>query len=359
LDGREHLKRRRLLNALLENVSWLKNDVLTPAIERNLIEVASRKDADGISRFDLVHFNMRVMQQMAAAIVGIDAALTADGVDDLVAQIRAFEKQSKLELVFPYEVDSVLPRALAARRAIFERYYRPAVERRERLLRSVKDGTLEENDLPRDLITLLLLHEESDGIDRDTAFREALLMLTAGTTTTALAATWTVHELLGWRDEHPGADEKLLDQDFLLSAFHEALRLRTGGVGVNLRRATEDFTLKDGTEVNEDDFVLIKKAAANRDAALFDDPDSFDPLRSLPPGVNGYGLSFGHGPHKCYGMPMVIGTKSTEGMAVLLLERLFRAGIVRDETRIATKSAAATQIFDQFEEYPVALTVTV
>jgi cytochrome P450 len=354
LDGKAHLRRRRLLNRLLENSEWLKEHVLVPAVDRNLAELFDNADPDGVTRADLPSFNMRAAQQMAAAVVGLDRAETREGVDELLSLVQKLGKsEAKLELIIEYDIDSVLPRALAARQRIYDHFYAPALELRQERVARYRAGELGDDGLPLDEITLLLLHADEFEIDPDTAFRETLLMLTAGTMTTALGTTWAIHELLDWFDANPEQRHLAGDPDFLQRAFNESLRLHPG-LGANLRRAAEDTVLEPATPVHRDDFVLLYKQAANRDTAIFGpNADEFDPFRELPDGVQPYGLSFGNGPHKCLGMPLVIGTKTSDGIALRLLTRLFAAGIRRDPERPPTKFGADHPTYDQWKTYPV------
>ncbi|MEV4056270.1 cytochrome P450 [Amycolatopsis sp. NPDC049688] len=75
----------------------------------------------------------------------------------------------------------------------------------------------------------------------------------------------------------------------------EILRLTaTSGTGL-LRYAHEDVEIG-GVRIMRGDAVLISSDAANRDAAVFADPDGFDPDRT--PNVH---LAFGTGAHVCIG----------------------------------------------------------
>ena len=51
-----------------------------------------------------------------------------------------------------------------------------------------------------------------------------------------------------------------------------------------------------GVRIGAGDKVVVSFTSANRDEAVFDDPDRFDVRRSPNPH-----LSFGHGPHFCLG----------------------------------------------------------
>jgi len=61
------------------------------------------------------------------------------------------------------------------------------------------------------------------------------------------------------------------------------------------RTATTDVELA-GVPVRAGDKVVVSFTSANRDPAVFADPDAFDVRRSPNPH-----LTFGHGPHFCLG----------------------------------------------------------
>jgi cytochrome P450 len=78
-------------------------------------------------------------------------------------------------------------------------------------------------------------------------------------------------------------------------AVEESLRLEPAAAMVD-RYATRDGPLG-GTLVGRGDQVTVSITGANRDPALFGDPDVYDPSR-----VNaGKHLAFAHGPHFCVG----------------------------------------------------------
>lgn len=85
------------------------------------------------------------------------------------------------------------------------------------------------------------------------------------------------------------------DRSLLGRAIEESLRLEPAAASVD-RYATEDVVL-DGARIGEGDLVTVSLAGANRDPAVFDDPDAFDLYRHNA----GRHLSFAHGPHFCIG----------------------------------------------------------
>ncbi|MGH2725728.1 MAG: cytochrome P450, partial [Actinomycetota bacterium] len=65
------------------------------------------------------------------------------------------------------------------------------------------------------------------------------------------------------------------------------------------RRARSDTTL-DGDGIADGETVLVHLGAANRDPAVFDDPDRFDVDRDAAHAH----IGFGYGPHTCVGAPL-------------------------------------------------------
>ncbi|MBO4209033.1 cytochrome P450 [Micromonospora echinofusca] len=84
------------------------------------------------------------------------------------------------------------------------------------------------------------------------------------------------------------------DPDLALDCCHEILRCESP-VQFLTRQAPRDTELA-GVPVGRDQVVLLMVGAANRDPAVFADPDRFDPTRQGPPS-----LAFGAGAHFCLG----------------------------------------------------------
>ncbi|MGY1710782.1 cytochrome P450 [Geodermatophilus sp. SYSU D00758] len=95
--------------------------------------------------------------------------------------------------------------------------------------------------------------------------------------------------------EHPEALAAVrADPSLLPGAVEEMLRWWTP-VMVFRRTATRDTELG-GARVRAGDKVVVSFTSANRDEAVFADPDAFDVRRAPNPQ-----LAFGHGPHFCLG----------------------------------------------------------
>jgi len=80
------------------------------------------------------------------------------------------------------------------------------------------------------------------------------------------------------------------------AAIEESLRLEPAAAVID-RYATRDVQLG-GVQIGERDLVTISLAGANRDPAIFSDPDRFDVTRDN----TRLHVTFAQGPHVCIGM---------------------------------------------------------
>ncbi|TDE30087.1 cytochrome P450 [Actinomadura sp. 6K520] len=119
----------------------------------------------------------------------------------------------------------------------------------------------------------------------------AVLMFGGIDTTEGMIANAVLH-LLG----HPGQLRLVLDdRELLPAAIEESLRLEPSASVVD-RYATRDTALG-GAPVRAGDLVRVSIAGANRDPAVFPDPDRYDVRRANA----AEHLAFAHGPHFCFG----------------------------------------------------------
>ncbi|MGB3440342.1 MAG: cytochrome P450 [Actinophytocola sp.] len=119
----------------------------------------------------------------------------------------------------------------------------------------------------------------------------AVLMFGGIDTTEGMIANLVLHLL-----SHPAAlAEVRADRTLLPNAIEESMRVEPAASVVD-RYATRDVTLA-GTRIAKGDLVRVSIAGANRDPAVFPDPDTFD-LRRTNARTN---LAFALGPHFCLG----------------------------------------------------------
>jgi len=121
-----------------------------------------------------------------------------------------------------------------------------------------------------------------------------LLLFNAGTDTTRGLLCYGLDLLL----QHPESAQRLRAEPALLeSAIEEMLRYESPLLQVR-RTATRDVELA-GAQIKEGDKVVVFFPSANREAAVFPDPDRFDIART----PNDH-IAFGFGAHHCLGAPL-------------------------------------------------------
>jgi len=152
-------------------------------------------------------------------------------------------------------------------------------------LREVIDG-----DDPE---SLLAVAARGSALSDDQIVSNAAVLLFGGIETTeGMIANAALHLL-----ERPAqlalahADPRALDR-----AIEESLRLEPAAAVID-RYAAADASL-DGATIRRGELVRISIAAANRDPAVFDDPDQFDLTRTNARRH----LAFAQGPHVCVGV---------------------------------------------------------
>ncbi|SDY74670.1 Cytochrome P450 [Saccharopolyspora shandongensis] len=143
------------------------------------------------------------------------------------------------------------------------------------------------------LSALIAARDEHDKLSEDELVRLAAGILVAGHETTATQIPNFVYVLL----THPEQLAELrADLDVVPQAVEELMRYVPLGVGAGFPRyATEDVELG-GVLVRAGEPVMVSSSAANRDEAVFNDPEQLDLTRR-----EATHLGFGHGPHHCLG----------------------------------------------------------
>jgi cytochrome P450 len=150
---------------------------------------------------------------------------------------------------------------------------------------------------PTDDLTSYLLHtsEGGDSLSHEEFLAMVFLLLVAGHETTVNLIGNGVVELASHPDEY---SKLLADPDLISPAIEEILRFHGPVETATLRWVYEPQTIGD-TEVAAGDLVIAVLMAANRDRAVFEDPDRFDIGRNPKSHV-----AFGSGIHHCLGAPL-------------------------------------------------------
>ena len=161
-----------------------------------------------------------------------------------------------------------------------------------------------------DVVSTLLAADDAEGGITDDEFETMFfLFAVAGNETLRNGIPGGLWTLLG----HPDQLAKLLaDPSLLPGAIEEMLRFMPPVVHFR-RTATRDVELG-GRDVQAGDKVVVFHVGANRDPAVFDNPDRFDIERSPNDHV-----TFGAGPHFCLGAHL-----ARRQMTAMFTESLWR-----------------------------------
>ncbi|MGB0384601.1 MAG: cytochrome P450 family protein [Ardenticatenaceae bacterium] len=193
-----------------------------------------------------------------------------------------------------------------------------------------------------DILTgLIQAEEEGDRLTEDELVAMVFLLIIAGYETTVHLITNSVATLL----QHPEQLAKLrADPELMPDAVEEILRFSGPVHSTERCYTTEDITLH-GVTIPKGELVFPLLGAANRDPALFDNPDTFDITRT--PNKH---LGFGQGIHYCLGAPLA--RIETQIALKTLLDRNpnLRLAVNPEELRFARVAG-----FHSYESLPVVL----
>ncbi len=267
-------------------------------------------------QLDLPEFGFRVNINLSADIAGIDRSEgTESETDALVALTRKFSEGATL-FHSTRDKNTVREEVASALAQFNEQFLRPSRSRREALLQQVGEGSLAEDDVPRDILTVLLSNRADQDLDDDMILREVAFFMQAGSHSSANALTHSFHEINQWCCHHPEDRDRLMaDDHFLQRCVHESLRLHPASP-VAWRTANEAFSLPDGTDVAVGESVVIDLMSANLESTLFgEDAEQFNPHRRVAERIPPFGLSFGIGIHTCFGRDIAggLGDAKVEG----------------------------------------------
>jgi cytochrome P450 PksS len=189
-----------------------------------------------------------------------------------------------------------------------------------------------------DLMSLMLSGESEGRLTAEEVCSQCILILVAGHVTTIDQLANAVYALLVHREQW-----ELLCQDSALAAAAVEEAMRFDSAVSFIQRRVNQPTQIGQQEVRPGEAVWICPAAANRDPAVFAEPDRFDIQRESA----GH-MSFGAGPHICLGAGLA--RKELEIALATLSRRLPRLRL--DQQHPPTRRCASL-IFRGFKTFPV------
>ena len=359
LHGEDH-RRRRLAEMRVFRRDFFKQyeqSVIPGIVDRVLADYPVG------SKADVVEIGYRCMVYLAIAFAGIDRQDgSREELDTLVRMLRLFGVSATLGQAIERDKEAARLEIRAAVAEFDQRFFTPSVERRRQLINKLSAGEIREDDLPMDVLTVLLRDVEGLQLDRDMLLHETAFYFLAGAHTSVHSLGHVVHHLLTWSDEHPEARAQLEASPALVQRFvHESFRLNPASpIAARIVLAPTEFL--DGQRADTGDRVVISLRGANRNVERFgSDAAEFNPFRQLPRGVGETGITFGSGMHACLGKALAAGMLSTTaagseqgqqlGMVTYIGHRLLTRGMARDPDREARLDKAIAR--ETWACYPV------
>lgn len=287
LDGDEHRKARELLDPFFAPERMA---ALAPALTEIATSLVHRI-GPGVTFDAVADLGARYAVRAGAAWLGWSVEIEEDLIA-WMAENHAASRSGELERT-------------AAVAASFDAIIRAEIQPRRQA----------GEDAPNDVTTELVRLRDADGNPLGDDVLVSVLRNWTGGDLGSLALC--VGVVVYWLATHPGVQDELAaaaDAE-LGAAIDEMLRIDDPFVS-NRRKTTRPVDLE-GVSLAAGERVVINWTAANRDPAVFGDPDRYDPAANAP-----HNLVYGIGPHVCPGRPLATLELITVTRALLAAGRL-------------------------------------
>lgn len=368
LHGAAHLDRRRLENRLFrrDTFAWYEAERIPAIID----DVLGRAVASGGG--DLLPLARRTMLTLSLMVAGVDRRVGSDAeLDEIYALMDRLARASTVAHALG-DKTSIIADGDRALSEFARDFYEPSRRRRLEILEQFLAGSIEEDALPKDVLTTLLRNQDRLVLPEEIILRETAYFPWVGSHSTSNQLVHAMHHVFDWITDRPADRRRLIDEPLLLQRFvHESLRLHPASP-VSLRIALDDMELKSGIRIQRGDTVAIRLDEVNRDPAVWGElADRFDPFRRIPEGVMPWGLSFGHGVHACLGQELAGGVEYLDripdessgipaghlvGAITVMARSMLEAGASRHPVESPTQDATTTR--QVWGRYPVSFATT-
>nr|WP_047165928.1 cytochrome P450 [Sphingomonas sp. Y57] len=358
LHGAEHRARRSVEAVMFRKDIFLHYE--KNVLPQTLAETLAPFLAEG--RGDLVEIGYRIMMNLTIDFTGVDRPLrSAEETGELLRLMKEFSLAPALgQSRDQADVAEKKRRIALAMEEFRTRFLDPSLARRQALIDRCKAGEIDRAELPKDVLTALLLGRDELRMSDAEFVQEGIFFVLAGAHTTIHSLTHAVHEIWNWLIAHPEDVERVRsDPYFIQQCVYESLRLHPSSP-VARRRALCPVTLNDGKIVEAGQEVAVNLRTANHDTELFgDDANRFNPHRAVRSNFR-YGLSMGDGVHACLGRHLAIGVdpkpgsdpdKHQYGVVPLIVAGLLRHGLQPDPSDPPEKDETITRI--TWARYPI------
>ena len=359
LHGDEHRQRRSIESQLFRKNFFrvYESQVFPGLLQETLDQFLTT------SSLDLKELGYRIMVHLSLSFAGIDRV--EGTVEEADAQHRLLIQLGQAATIGQFKGDRepIFQEIRGAIDEFRERFFLPSRSRRLGLIEDFRAGNISEEDLPRDILTILLMHDGELAMPDELMVREVAFFYLAASHTSVHTLVHATNELLKWCEKTDQRPAQVVADTHQLQRFVlESMRLHPSSPEA-WRRAEAEIILANGQIVPEGDKVVIDLQTANRDTTVFgEDAADFNPLRSIEGRVSRAGMSFGGGMHVCLGMNLVAGTMLREGEApnpdnhqfgtiTLIIKELIERGMRPNPDSPPTKIEASER--DVWASYPV------
>ncbi|MFL5357740.1 cytochrome P450 [Archangium sp.] len=303
-DGVEHLRLRRVTSVFTPQVLDGWRPLIRKAMDELLERVLPLQRADFVTEISL-RFPVYVM----AGLFGIPAG-DRERLVKWTGPLAAFSS--------PTPGADLLALAKQANTAQAE-------------LRDYLNGLVEQRrkSIGQDILSQMIHTHDEGEVSQEDLVANASLILTAGHLNTTDQLGNGLVDLL----THPEQLRQLRNDPSLVKSAVEEMTRFNPSVPFMLRVAAQDVPLR-GQTLRKGDRVFLGMAAANRDPAVFPNPDRFDITRDH---LHQKHVSFGYGVHACLGAG--VGRRELEIAFEALLERM--PYLLLDESQPPRRKAPA------------------
>ena len=359
LHGNEHRHRRAVESQVFRRnfFRYYEDEVFPRLLSETLNQFLNEPE------IDLKSLGYRIMVHLSLSFAGIDKI---DGtLEEADAQHRLLIQLGQAATIGQYKGDrqQILDEISDALSEFENRFFAPSRERRLNLINDFKNGKIEEEALPRDILTILLLNEDALEMPYELLVREVAFFYLASSHTSVHTLVHAAHEIFTLYSAKLDDLENLANNPILLQRFVlESVRLHPSSPEA-WRRAEQKIILANGDVVEQGEKVVIDLQTANRDSEVFgSDADQFNPMRERRRRLSPAGMSFGGGMHACLGMNLVAGTVLVNdedydrenhqfGTITLILKELLTRGMRPHPQELPEKIEASER--DVWKIYPV------
>ena len=360
LHGEEHRTRRSVESRLLKRNFFRQYEAdVFPKLLQDSLDRYLTSD-----RANFKELGYRIMLNVSLEFAGIDRQDNSEEeADTLHRLLSQFGMAATLGQYQGDDREAVRKEIREALAQFETSFFIPSRTRREELVKRLNAGELSESDMPRDILTMLVLYDDKLEMSNELMMREVGFFYLASAHTSVHTITHAIHEVFTWFESHEGDASSLAEDPFTLQKFAlESLRLHPASPEA-WRDSEDALTIGAELSVDAGTNVILDLQAANRDTEVFgDDAAQFNPFRERVAKLNPAGLSFGGGIHVCMGMLLVTGTilKSDDeydpnnhqyGTITQILQAMLRRGARRDPENPPTKMQNTLR--DSWDVYPL------